>query len=192
MISEMAAVEVIGPLELFTPAVDLIQDSGVLHIVETPLAGAGEPSLLSKIHLSEDQAQQREFCARTSVTLDEMIAEIPAHLARSLGSGRVVKSLYEKWDAATMEAVSARMKVLHARVRTFVRRERNLTDDIGALAVYEKVLAAFAPLVETRELPRDFEMIGVMFERRNRLARDTLRREIERLTAGSFRFLEQP
>jgi V/A-type H+/Na+-transporting ATPase subunit I len=192
VISEMAAVEVIGPLELFTPAVDLIQDSGVLHIVETPLAGTGEASLLSKIHLSEDQAQQREFCARTSAALDEMIAEIPAHLARSPGSSRAVKTFYEKWDAAAMEAVGARMRVLHARVRTFVRRDRNLTDDIGALAVYEKVLAAFAPLVETRELPRDFEMIGVVFERRNRLARDTLRREIERLTSGAFRFLEQP
>ena len=188
----MAAVEVIGPLELFSPAVDLIQDSGVLHIVETPLAGSGEASLLSKIHLSENQAQERDFCARTAASLDEMIAEVPAHLARTLLSSRAVKAHYERWDAVALEAVSARMRVLHARVRTFVRRDRNLTDDIGALAGYEKVLAAFAPLVETRELPRDFEMIGVMFERRNRLARDTLRREIERLTAGTFRFLEQP
>ena len=60
------------------------------------------------------------------------------------------------------------------------------------LSGYETVLAAFAPMVETHELPRDFETIGVVFERKNRLARDLLRREVERLTAGNFRFLEQP
>jgi V/A-type H+/Na+-transporting ATPase subunit I len=192
VISEMSAVEVIGPLELFTPAVDLIQEAGVLHIVETPLAGSGDASLLSKIHLSETQAQERESCARVSAGLDEMVAEIPAHLVRALSGGREMKDLYGKYDAATLDALSTRMRVLHARVRTFVRRDRNLTDDIAALATYEKVLAAFAPLVETRELPKDFEMVGVMFERRNRLARDTMRREIERLTAGAYRFLEQP
>ena len=80
---------------------------------------------------------------------------------------------------------------LHAKARSFLRRERNLSDDINSLVGHERVLAAFAPLVETHELPRDFEMIGVVFERRNRLARDMLRREVERLTAGNFRFIEQ-
>jgi V/A-type H+-transporting ATPase subunit I len=46
--------------------------------------------------------------------------------------------------------------------------------------------------VETRELPRDFEMIGVVFEKRNKLARDALNREIERITSGTYKFLEQP
>jgi V/A-type H+-transporting ATPase subunit I len=91
-----------------------------------------------------------------------------------------------------MEALSARSRTLAARVRSFTRRERNITADIDALAAYEAVLAGFAPLVETRELPRDFEMVGVVFERRNKLARDALNREIERITSGTYKFLEQP
>jgi V/A-type H+-transporting ATPase subunit I len=192
MISEMAAVEILGPIELFTPSVDLIQESGALHIVETPLAEFGQADLLSKIHLTENQAQERENCARTTGTLDELTAEIPAHIVRALGSSREVGKFYARWSGAAAEAVATRARVLHARVRSFVRRERNLTDDINMLSGYENVLAAFAPMVETRELPRDFETIGVVFERRNKLARDLLRREVERLTAGSFRFLEQP
>ena len=192
MIADMAALEILGPIELFAAAVDVIQDSGALHIVETPLAEFGQASLLSKIHLTENQAQERDACAKTAGSLDEMVAEIPAHIVRALGGTRAVSPFYDRMKAEPLPALSARARALHARVRTFVRRERNLTDDISALAGHENVLAAFAPLVETRELPRDFEMIGVVFERRNRLARDMLRREVERLTAGSFRFLEQP
>ena len=46
-------------------------------------------------------------------------------------------------------------------------------------------------MVEPRA-SQGFRAIGVAFERKNRLARDLLRREVERLTAGNFRFLEQP
>ena len=188
----MAAVEILGPIELFTASVDLIQESGALHIVETPLAEFGQADLLSKIHLTENQALQRENCARTTATLDEMAAEVPAHLVRSLGSSREVGTFYARWSGAGAENVATRARVLHARIRSFVRRERNLTDDINSLSGYENVLAAFAPMVETRELPKDFETIGVVFERRNKMARDLLRAEVERLTAGSFRYLEQP
>jgi V/A-type H+/Na+-transporting ATPase subunit I len=192
VISEMAAVEIVGPIDLFSASVNVIQEAGALHIVETPLAEYGQADFLSKIHLTENQAQEREMCASTAAAVDEMVAEIPVHIARSPEVTRAVGAAYDRLQGEALERLSARGRGLHARVRAFVRRERNLTDDINGLAGYEKVLAAFAPLVETRELPRDFEMIGVVFERRNRLARDMLRREVERLTAGAFRFIEQP
>jgi V/A-type H+/Na+-transporting ATPase subunit I len=189
MISPMAAVEILGPIELFNQSVDLIQDSGSLHIVEAPRAAAGHGEYLDRIHLTETQAQERESYARTGEALDEMSAEIPAHMVREQAAA--VGPIYASITAEPLEALSARVRTLHAKARSFLRRERNLSDDINSLVGHERVLAAFAPLVETHELPRDFEMIGVVFERRNRLARDMLRREVERLTAGNFRFIEQ-
>ena len=189
MISPMAAVEILGPIELFNQSVDLIQDSGSLHIVEAPRAAAGHGEYLDRIHLTETQAQDRESYARTGEALDEMSAEIPAHMVREQAAA--VGPIYASITAEPLEALSARVRTLHAKARSFLRRERNLSDDINSLVGHERVLAAFAPLVETHELPRDFEMIGVVFERRNRLARDMLRREVERLTAGNFRFIEQ-
>ena len=189
MISPMAAVEILGPIELFNASVDLIQDSGSLHIVEAPRAAAGHGEFLDRIHLTETQAQERESYARTAEAMDEMSAEIPAHLVREHAGA--VGRIYTSIAAEPLEALSSRVRTLHAKARSFLRRERNLSDDINSLVGHERVLAAFAPLVETHELPRDFEMIGVVFERRNRLARDMLRREVERLTAGSFRFIEQ-
>jgi V/A-type H+/Na+-transporting ATPase subunit I len=190
MISEMSAVEIVGPIDLFHPCVEIIQEAGVLHIVETPLAEFGQADLLSKIHLTENQAEERDACAKTAASLDEIVEEIPAHVVRALAASAAVSRLYEERRALTLSALSAGARIFHSRVRSFVRRERNLTDDINSLTGYETVLAAFAPLVQSHELPRDFDMVGVVFERRNRLARDMLRREMERLTAGRARLEE--
>ena len=189
MISEMAAVEILGPVEVFQQAVETIQDAGALHIVETPLAEFGKAGLLEKMHLTENQAEERDACAKTAEVLDEMVADIPSAFTQAAAGA--ARTEYERLRPLSLEGLSARSRSLAARVRSFTRRDRNISADIDALAAYETVLAGFAPLVETRELPRDFEMVGVVFERRNKLARDALQREIERITSGSFRFLEQ-
>jgi V/A-type H+-transporting ATPase subunit I len=193
MIAEMAAVEILGPVEVFHDAVDIIQEAGALHIVETPLAEFGRTGLLEKIHLTENQAEERDACAKTAEILDEITADIPASFLRAVsGPSGTAARAYERMRPLPLDSLSARARALAARVRSFGRRDRNITADIDGLAAYEAVLAGFAPLVETRELPRDFEMVGVVFERRNRLARDALNREIERITSGTYKFLEQP
>jgi V/A-type H+/Na+-transporting ATPase subunit I len=193
MISEMAAVEIVGPVEVFRDAVEIIQEAGALHIVETPLAEAGRAGLLEKMHLTDHQAEEREACARTAAVLDEMVADIPTGFPRTDVRGKAaVAEEYRRVSALSLDSLAGRARTLAARVRSFARRDGNMSADIDALAAYEAVLAGFAPLVETRELPRDFEMVGVIFERRNKLARDALNREVERITAGVYRFLEQP
>lgn len=209
VISEMAAVEILGPVEVFHEAVETIQDAGALHIVETPPAEFGKSGLLEKMHLTDNQAEERETCAKTAEVLDEMVSEIPAPFRQAAG-GRALptggdtstaagappasggaRKEYERLRPLSLEALSARSRALAARARSFTRRDGNISADIDALAAYETVLAGFAPLVETRELPKDFEMVGIVFERRNKLAHDALQREMERITSGSFRFLEQ-
>ena len=188
----MAAVEIIGPVDVFYDAVEVIQNAGALHIVETPLAEYGKAGLLEKMHLTENEAEERDSCAMTAEILDEMVADVPRPFVQAVvGGDRAAGREYERLRPLSLDALAARSRTLAARVRSFTRRERNISADIDSLAAYETVLAGFAPLVETRELPRDFEMVGVVFERRNRLARDALQREIERLTSGRFRFLDQ-
>ncbi|HEY9594577.1 MAG TPA: V-type ATPase 116kDa subunit family protein, partial [Spirochaetia bacterium] len=188
----MSAVEIIGPSDLFPSAVESIQAAGVLHIVETPLAEYGKADLLSKIHLTADQAQQRETCAQTAAAMDELLAEVPAPLQKSIAGSLALREWYDQLSAAELDALAARARVLGSRTRSFRRRERNLTDDIASLSSYESILTLFAPLVETHELPRGFEMIGVVFEKRNRLARNMLKKEIRNLTSDRFAFIEQP
>jgi V/A-type H+-transporting ATPase subunit I len=192
MISEMSAVEIIGPMDLFMPTIEAVQDAGTLHIVETPLAELSRTELLSKIHLTEDQSRERDSCESTAQSLDEVIREIPGRIAPAAVLAGLAQPVYERLASQPLAALASRARELQGRVRSFRRREHNLTDDIKGLTGYEKVLAAFAPIVETHVLPRTFEMVGVIFERRNRLARDLLRREIARLKIDPYRFFEQP
>jgi len=192
MIREMAAVEILGPVEVFQPAVELIQAAGALDIVETPLAAYGRAGVLEKMHLTDHQAEERESCARTVALLDEVVADIPAAILRAHAAAQPAVAEYERMDLLPLSTLSSRAGALAARVRSFTRRDGNISADIESLAAFERVLAAFAPLVETRELPRDFEMVGVIFERRARLALQALSREVERITSGTYRLIEQP
>ena len=97
MISEMAAVEILGPVEVFHQVVETIQDAGALHIVETPLAEFGKAGLLEKMHLTDNQAEEREACARTAAVLDEMAADIPARFARAAAG---VRAEYDRLAAS--------------------------------------------------------------------------------------------
>jgi V/A-type H+/Na+-transporting ATPase subunit I len=192
MISEMAAVEIVGPITLFTAAVETIQPAGVLHIVETPPADFNHSSLLRKIHLTDSQEREREACAQTVAAVNALAAEIPVHIAQSTARSKESVQHYARLLPQALDALSARTRFLNARVRSFIRRERNLTDDINSLGSYQKILSVFAPLVETSEMPKSHELVGVVFERRNKLARDMLQREMKRLAGDSFTFLEQP
>jgi V/A-type H+-transporting ATPase subunit I len=187
VISEMSAVEIIGPMDLFTATVEAVQEAGTLHIVDTPLAELSGLELLSKIHLSAEEANERESCAGSAHALDEVVREIPA---RTPPLDRAAAVVYEQLAAEPLAALSGRARELHGRLRSFARRERNLSDDLRGLAGLEKVFASFAPIVETNVLPHDLELIAVIFERRNRLARDLLRREIGQLKIERYRFFE--
>jgi V/A-type H+-transporting ATPase subunit I len=190
MISEMSPVEIAGPIGLFHDIVEAIQEAGVLHIREIPLPEGKDAGLLGRIHLSESQSRERDGWENAAHILDEIAAAVPAHLSRALKSSRAVALQYEQWNTESLGSLTAKARIYHARVRSFVRRGRNLTDDIEAMIGYEKVLTAFAPLVETHELPKDFELVGIIFEKKNRLARDMLRQQLERLTQGNYKFLE--
>ncbi len=191
MISAMAAVEIIGPMELFTRTVEIIQDAGTLHIVDTPLVELSRVELLSKIRLTEQESHEREACASAAQGFDEAIRGIPAVIARAPTLEAAARIEYERLAETPLAVLSARARELLGRARSFARRDHNLSDDIKVLAGHEKVLAAFAPLLQTNAVPRGDEMIGVIFERRSRRARDQLRWEIERISAGRSRFAEE-
>ena len=114
MISEMAAVEILGPVEVFHDAVELIQQAGALHIVETPLAEYGRAGLLEKMHLTDNEAEEREACARTAGILDEMVADIPAYLLRAPGAvGQFAVAEYQRLARLRDPGVGLALCLLH-------------------------------------------------------------------------------
>ena len=56
--------------------------------------------------------------------------------------------------------------------------------------MHSEVVAVLTPLVESHELPKDFEFAGVVFERKNREVRSLLEQELRNLTSDQCQFLE--
>jgi V/A-type H+-transporting ATPase subunit I len=190
MVGRMSSVEVVGPLRHFEAAVNAVQEAGVLHVEEIPLAGGEERRFLHRIHLTEEQAEEQELLRQLVQMLEEGIDRIPGDARRQLRNAPAVLSTYQDWERQGTESLAAQARQLHARNRAFLRRERNLEDDLQVLGSYEQAVAALTPLVEKEQLPQDQEYLGVIFERRSGLARQALRRELQRLTGGAFRLYE--
>lgn len=189
MISPMSFVQILGPRDSFQTAIDTIHEAGVLQIEEVPLAEADGDALLHRAQLSDHQASQKEIYAELVELLDkEVIRHIPRPVAARVETAPAFAEQYRQWSQQSDEAVAAAVRALHAEVRSFVRRQRNLDDDLRVLTAYEEVVAAMAPMVESQELPADYEFVGVVFERKNRQARGLLQEQLARMTAGEYRF----
>ncbi len=186
MITPMAGVEIAGPLRLFDRAVEAIQEAGTLHIEEIPLLEEAQADNLRRIRLTEEQNRDKQSLEEALRLLEEAAARWPEALAR----GSTPLAEYRKWENQPIATLASAARILHARVRSLVRRERNLADDLQALAVYEEVTVALAPLVEGHLLPPELEFIGVVFEKQAHLAAELIAKEMSVLTAGRFRYFQ--
>jgi V/A-type H+-transporting ATPase subunit I len=190
VIEAMSFVEIVGPKKIFDSVLDTLQQTGVMHIEEIPIAGESKTVFLRKIHLTEEQTQHsRTYEELSRLLMEDGIAHIPKPLVSQLRNSEEFASQYQQWaKGKDFEVVTTARKV-HAQVRSFMRRRRNLDDDVRVLAVYEELAEALAPLVESSELPRDYEFVGVIFERKKLSAETLLREHIHKLTSGQCRFL---
>ncbi len=186
----MSFVEIVGPKKVFDSVLDALQQTGVMHIEEIPIAGESKTVFLRKMHLSEEQTRQSQTYEELAKLLaEDGIARIPKLLVSRLRNSEEFTSQYQQWSKCDDLNVVANARKVHAQVRSFMRRRRNLDDDVRVLAVYEELAEAMAPLVENSELPKEYEFVGVIFERRNLSARTLLKEHIHKLTSGQCRFL---
>ncbi len=190
MIRRMAGVEILGPLGVFPEAITRIHEIGILHLVEVPLMSDEDSPRLHRIHLAEDQEHERRTLDELRQTLDDALSRVPAAVTSPLAGSHAFAAEYARWERLGVSAFAAAARVLHAKVRSLRRRERNLADDLRVLAAYEEVASAMAPLVESHELSASYDFVGLVFPHKSRIAASMLRREIAKLTRGDFRFLE--
>ncbi len=182
----MSCVEIMGPLPLFGQTLQALQAAGVLHVEEVPLAGKNGDKPLHRIHLTETEEADREACENLSRVLQESLSRVPQAVMDRIQASPALVEQYRRWDGQPVSTMGATARSLHARVRSFARREGNMREDINLLSAYQEVVHALSPLVEAAELSEDHEHLGVIFEDRNRLARTLLEKELASLTGGRF------
>ncbi len=190
MISSMASVEIAGPLRLFDRTVEAVQEAGLLHIEEIPLLEDPKLGNLHRIRLSDAQARDRQLFEEVLRQLEEAVARIPPSVAQRLQGLPRLAEEYRRWAGESSGALASTARILHSKVRSQVRRERNLADDLQALSAYEEVTVALVPLVEAQQLPAELEYIGLVFDRQSKVAGELLERQIDALTAGRYRYFQ--
>lgn len=187
MITPMASVEIAGPLPLFDRTVEAVQESGLVHLEEIPLLDDPSRAALHRVRLTDEQERDRQSLQETLRLLDEGVARMAPELLARLRGAPGLAAEYRRWERESPATAFSTARVLHAKVRSQVRRERNLADDLQALSVYEEVAAALSPLVEGRSMPGELEFIGVVFEKETRAAAELLEQEVRALAAGECR-----
>ncbi len=185
MISAMNFVQIVGPLEYFDQTVDVIHDAGVLQIEEVPLAGTNKDELLHRVQLSQPQLQQKElFCELLRILDEEALEHVPSAMVQTIKESAAFVEQYEYYHQQDDHVIAAIVRSLHAEVRSFRRRARNIDHDLRILTAYEEVVMALSPLAEQHDLPSDYALMGVVFERNSSKARALLQQQLTRLTAG--------
>jgi len=192
MIDKMHRVEVVGPKSLTSEIVDAIQEVGVLHLEPIPLSEYGEKQFLHRYRLSPNQAQEHETVEELVSVLEESIGLISDSERPNDRSTAAYASRYAEWTEKDIGALSVAARSAHAKIRSYVRRRRNILDDLHALEAYEDMVAALAPLVESEELPKGYEFVGIVLDARNRKIRELFEEELNKLTNGEYRYVEAP
>ncbi len=186
----MASVEIVGPLKQFDEALGAIQEAGVLHLEEIPLFEGVGPGALHRIDLGAEQVHEREALEELSAMLAGAVERMPKAEAARLAASDRLAAEQAQWERMGPAAISAAARPILARVRSFMRRERNLGDDLQVLEAYEEVVGSLAPLVERQALPKGSQFLGVIFERQHRGAVDLVRHEFARIAGPGATFLQ--
>ncbi len=185
MISAMNFVQIVGPHEQFERAVDVVHAAGVLQIEEVPLVGENKDKLLHRVQLSSTQIRQKDLYHELLRVLDEEALEyLPKSMAQTMKGSASFTEQFEHWSQQDDHAIGATVRALHAEVRSFNRRTRNIDNDLRVLTGYEEVVTALIPLARHDDLPKGYALVGVMFERKSQRARTLLQKHLARLTAG--------
>lgn len=185
MISAMNFVQIVGPRERFDQTVDVVHDAGVLQVEEVPLAEQSAEGLLQRVQLSSAQLRQKDlFFELFHILEDEALEHVPPAMIWQFKESATFVEQYNDYTQQDETVIAATVRALHAEVRSFRRRLRNIDHDLRVLTAYEEVVTALVPLIEQQDLPSDYTLLGVVFERKSVKARALLQEHLTRLTAG--------
>lgn len=186
----MRRIEIVGPSSLLDTVLAAVQERGVLHIEEIPLAEYGEKGLLHRVALSDDRLHERRQIEELMEILEEAVGFVPESVLEGLTESPVYRGEYRKWDSEDVGAIGVASRSMHAKVRSFVRRRHNVSDDLRALTSYEEVVSTLAPVVETNELNSDLEFVGIVLDQKARVGKELFQEELKKLTAGMCEYYE--
>lgn len=146
MIAPMERIEIVFLRSEMRDLVAFLQDRGVVHLEDVPLALEDHPGYLHRVHLPEAEKAERARLEELASLLNEalpLLVSKPSH-ADILKAGRELKDL-------PLDEHETLLREWQRGLRTLTRRKLNIQDNIEVLENYNRVLQGVGPLLSERK-----------------------------------------
>ncbi len=146
-IASMERLEIVCLRELLPEVTGYLQDQGVVHIEECPLAVEEAPEYLSRVTLEEDQREEAEAMEdlhRAAAEVVPLLSVKPDWTAVNAAAAELAK----KTDYELDRLVAIRAREL----RSLIRRKLNAQDNIELLTQFQKVIENVVPMLGGRKV----------------------------------------
>ncbi len=145
MITPMERVEIVFLRSELFDVVPFLQDQGMVHLEDVPLALEEHPGYLHRVHLP--QARKDELAALEEVQglLNEALP-----LSRAKPGFNAVVRAGRDIHRDSVETLRARVIEWHRTLRSLSRRRLNAQDNAEILKNYRRILQQIAPVLEER------------------------------------------
>jgi V/A-type H+-transporting ATPase subunit I len=186
MIARMERVEIVFLRSEFDAMVKFLQDRGVMHIEEVPLALEEQPGFLHRVHLPEEQRIELAGLQDANFLLKEalpLLNHAVSH-AELAAAGPVL----EAEGAATR---ARHVRLWHRQLRSLHRRLFNAEDSAAALRRYQSLLATITPLLSVRGVTLGETARAVVLQGFSEDGIRALQKKIVQHVSGSVEFLRQ-
>lgn len=146
-IASMERLEIVCLREMLPAVTAYLQEQGVVHLEEVPLAVEEAPDFLGRVTLGEDQraeAQELEDLHRTAAEVVPLLTVKPGWQAVNAAAAE----LGRKSDQELERLVALRSREL----RSLTRRKLNAQDNIELLSQFQKVIENVVPMLGGRNV----------------------------------------
>ncbi|MCC6797976.1 MAG: hypothetical protein IT366_22880 [Candidatus Hydrogenedentes bacterium] len=159
-IASMERLEIVCLRELLPEVTGYLQDQGVVHIEECPLAvEEAAPEYLSRVTLEEDQREEAEAMEdlhRAAAEVVPLLSVKPDWTAVNASAAELAKK--SDYDLERLVAIRSR------ELRSLVRRKLNAQDNIELLSQFQKVIENVVPMLGGRKVAFGKEARAMMLK----------------------------
>lgn len=189
MIATMERIEIVFMRNELSRVVDFLQQQGVVHLEQVPLAVEDHPGYLHRVHLPESEKREADRLNYLDQMLKEILPLLVSHPSRDevAAAGRQLESQGSELVEDAMERHETHVRSWHREIRRLVRRRLNLQDDIALIQRFSALLREVQPLLQECGASLGENARAMILDAYGQEALDALRARIGAAAQGSAR-----
>ena len=186
MIAKMARMEIVFMRRRLAELVAFLQDEGLMHIEEVPLAVENAPGFLHRIHL--DDAQKAEL--ESLEGLNRILKEIAPLLTRRVSEVDVEKAM-KAFSQADLGKWTRQARKWSRELRSLTRRRVNVEDNIAVFKHFRETLRLIEGMLGGTEVTLGKNGRAFILKGDTSLMRRRLRRRLQRELGLQSQFMDK-